>query len=449
MKQDELLRVGEQALELLSKTGQVDGEVYLSASSELAVDVADSQVETLKRAAEQGLGIRVFREGRLGFAYTSDLSPAAVQRAVEQALANSLHTVADPANGLPAAAASYPQLQLLDPSLQERPLESKIELAKRVEAAARAADPRVKITEACGYSETIYTIGIVSTRGIKAVYTGGYCGAYAFVVAEEKGEAQTGYHFDYSLSFDRLNPEAIGRQAGAQAAGMLGAEPIATATIPVVFAPRIATSFLGVLAPALSAEAVQKGKSLFAGKLGDQVANPLVTLIDDGRRPGAIMSAPFDGEGVPAQETVLVRAGRLETFLHNTYTARKEGKQSTGNSQRPGGFKGTPEVGTTNFFLAPGSISQSGLLAEIDYGFYVTEVMGMHTANPVSGDFSVGAAGFLIEKGQLTRPVRGVALAGNLAELLQKIDAVADDLTFFGGKGSPTLRIQAMPVSGK
>ncbi|AVX20127.1 PmbA protein [Carboxydocella sporoproducens DSM 16521] len=449
MKQEELLRIGEQALAYLKKAGTVEGEIYLSSSRELSVDVANSQVETLKMAEEQGLGIRVFREGKLGFAYTSDFSPAAVQRAVEQALANAVHTAADPAYGLPENAKDYPELQLLDPLLAQTPVETKIELAKRVEAQAHAADPRVKITESCGYSESQYTIAIVNTRGLKASYEGGYCGAYAFVVAEDKGEAQTGYHFNYALDFNSLNPEEIGREAGLQAARMLGAEPLTTATMPVVFAPRIATAFLGVLAPALSAEAVQKGKSLFAGKIGSNVAAPLVTLIDDGRRPGAIMSAPFDGEGVPSQETILIQAGRLDSFLYNTYAARKEGKQSTGNGQRPSGFKGTPEIGTTNFFLAPGPVSPEQLLAEIEYGFYVTEVMGMHTANPISGDFSVGAAGFLIEKGQLTKPVRGVALAGNLAELLQKIDAIADDLTFFGGKGSPTVRIQAMPVSGK
>ncbi|HHW45006.1 MAG TPA: TldD/PmbA family protein, partial [Desulfotomaculum sp.] len=232
-----------------------------------------------------------------------------------------------------------------------------------------------------------------------------------------------------------------------RAVRMLGARPVATRRAAVILEPYVATGFLGLLGPGLTAEAVQKNRSPFAGKVGQQVASTMVTVLDDGAMAGGIASAPFDGEGVPTGRTVLIEGGVLKGFLHNTYTAARDGVQSTGNGVR-GSFKSTPEVGTTNFFIQPGTVSPEQLIRDTASGLYVTEVMGMHTANPISGDFSVGAAGILIENGQLTRPVRGVAIAGNLLELLNHVDGVAGDLTFFGGRGSPTIRVARMSISG-
>jgi PmbA protein len=204
---------------------------------------------------------------------------------------------------------------------------------------------------------------------------------------------------------------------------------------------------LEVTAPSLTAEAVQKGKSLFANKMGQDIAASELNIIDDGHKKGAIISSPFDGEGVSTQKTILVENGILKSYLHNTYTAKKDGVSSTGNAKR-GSYKSTPEVGTTNFYIDKGNITKDELIKNVEKGFYITEVMGMHTANPISGDFSVGASGIWIENGEFTKPVRGVAIAGNIKELLKSVEAVADDLTFFIGIGSPTLRIAKMTVSG-
>jgi PmbA protein len=208
------------------------------------------------------------------------------------------------------------------------------------------------------------------------------------------------------------------------------------------------TELLGVLETAFSAESVIKGKSFLAGKDGKEVASPLVNIIDSGALEGQLGSSPFDGEGVKTGQTIVIKQGQLQGFLHNLYTANKMGVKSTGNAVR-GSYKSTPEVGTTNFYLDKGKISREDLLKEIKRGVYVTEVMGMHTANPISGDFSLGASGLLIENGELTKPVKGIAIAGNLKELLMGIDAVADDLTFFVGKGAPTVRIQGITISGR
>ncbi|MDP3050193.1 MAG: metallopeptidase TldD-related protein, partial [Eubacteriales bacterium] len=189
------------------------------------------------------------------------------------------------------------------------------------------------------------------------------------------------------------------------------------------------------------------GRSLFAGRMGERVASDLVTIVDDGTLPGGINSGPCDGEGVPTSRTVVIEHGVLTSFLHNTYTAAKDGLVSTGNGVR-GSFKGSPEVGTTNFYLSPGKTEREQLLEELDSGLLVTEVMGMHTANPISGDFSVGASGLWVENGRVSHPVRGMAIAGNITDLLMKIDAVGSDLQFFGGKGAPTVRVRQMMVTG-
>ena len=207
-------------------------------------------------------------------------------------------------------------------------------------------------------------------------------------------------------------------------------------------------SFLGMLSSALTAEAVQKGRSLFAGKVGQKVAAAEVSITDDGAKPDGILSMPFDGEGVPTQRTVLVEKGVLKGFLHNSYTAAKDGVSSTGNAVR-GSYQSPPQLGSTNFYLAPGKWKPDAIIKDTGEGFYLTEVMGMHTANPISGDFSLGAAGIWIHNGELTTPVRGMVIAGNILELLERVDAVGSDLRFFGSRGAPTIRVASLTVSGQ
>ncbi|KAB2951718.1 TldD/PmbA family protein [Heliorestis acidaminivorans] len=434
-------------VELAQQKGAEMSEAYGLDARELSIDVSQGVVETMKLAEDRGVGLRIFKKGRMGYAYTSDLDEKVLESTVERAIANAVWTGEDPYHVLPSKVEAYPHVDTFDPEISKTAVEEKINLAKEIEAAARATDERVKITERSNYQDAEYTVSIVNSRGIDASYRGAYCGAYAYLVAEENGENQTGFALSYGLRFSDIDPTKVGQEAANKAVRMLGAKRIASKRMPVLLDPYVVTQFMGILTPALTAEAVQKGKSPLAGKKDQIVASDILTLVDDGRLEGRIASAPFDGEGVPSSRTVLIEDGILKNYLHNSYTARKEGAISTGNGTR-GSFRGTPEVGTTNFYLQAGQETQEGLMAGIDYGFYVTEVMGMHTANPISGDFSIGASGLLIEKGRLTTPVRGVAIAGNLMELLQNIDGIGNDLTFFVGKGAPTVRITSLPVSG-
>ncbi|MDD2432961.1 MAG: TldD/PmbA family protein [Clostridia bacterium] len=440
--------IASQVLDLAKKKGAEIAEIFLLDSQELTIEVAKQEVENLKLAEEQGLGLRVISGNRLGYAYSADLSKESLRKTVEKAVHNSRLVAEDSAWDVAKPGERYAKLDLYDPEISEKHLEEKISLAQELEKAALATDSRVRQVEKAVYQDSVYRVSIFNSLGLEGNYQGSFCGLYGVAIGQEGEDAQTGFSMDFTLQYKELNPIKVGREAGKKAVQMLGGQTMPSAKLPVVLDPYVMVGILGVLQAAFSGEAVLKGTSFLAGKEGEKVASPLVRIIDHGALNGRLGSSPFDSEGTPTGETVLIKDGKLQGFLHNLYTARKTGVTSTGNAVRAS-YKSTPEVGTTNFYLEQGSVSRQELLGEIKQGLYVTEVMGLHTANSISGDFSLGAAGLLIENGELTSPIKGVALAGNLQDLLMGIDAVADDLTFYVGQGAPTVRIQGLTISGK
>jgi PmbA protein len=438
----------QKVLKLANNQGVEQAEVFLLDSRNLTLEVTQQEVENLKLAEERGLGLRVISRNRLGYAYSSDLTEQALEKTVERAIYNSRAAVAEPAWKLAGIQKDYRNLKIYDETISLKPVEEKINLAMELEQAALAYDPYVKLVERAGYEDSVYQVWIYNTHGLEASYRGSYCGLYGVAIGQKETDSETGFGMNFSLKYEELDPVKVGKEAGEKAVRMLGAESMSPAKIPVVLDPYIMTGLLSVLQTAFSGESILKGKSFLANQVGKKVAGSQVNLIDNGVLEGRLGSSPFDGEGIPTEETVLLKEGQLQGFLHNLYTARKTGVSSTGNAVRSS-YKSTPEVGTTNFYLDKGTVSREQLLGEITKGLYVTEVMGLHTANPISGDFSLGASGLLIEKGELTRPVKGIAIAGNLQDLLLGIDAVANDLTFYVGKGAPTVRIQGITISGK
>jgi len=447
-KEDAFLDIAAAAVTKARHLGAEMAEAYISSSKELNIDIRKSCVETMKLAEDRGLGMRVIRGARIGFSFSTDLSFAGVEETVRRALANCEKTAVDPYYSLPAPGMRYPELDIYDPGIRMATVEGKIELARSMEQAALDYDPRVKVIESATYQDGEVLVTIANSNGMSLACRGSYCGVYLALVASDGSDSQNGFALDFKLKYNQLNPEEVGREAARRAVRMLGAAPAPTRKAVVVMDPYVAIGFLGLLGPALTSEAVQKGRSLFAGKIGQKVVSEKITVIDDGTLPNGIASTPFDGEGVATSRTVLIENGNLKGFLYNTYTAAKDNWQSTGNGVRKS-FKGTPEVGITNLFIDAGSTPVEQLLREVKEGIYITEVMGMHTANPISGDFSVGISGLWIENGQLTKPVRGMALGGNVIDLLASVEAVGNDLQFFGGKGSPTLRIAEMTISGQ
>ena len=303
-------------VEEAGRKGAEASEAYFDRSEEITIEVRDGEVENLKVAQESGVGIRILRNSCLGFAYTSDLSWPALRDAVDAALANARATSPrSPSTCSPAPPAAYPVLDLNDPALKKIPLEEKIERARRIERSGRAYDPRIQITEQAAYEESHYQVSIANSLGVSVSDEGNYCGGGASLVAGADGEQQSGFSLQYSRNYADIDPEAIGREAAFKAVQLLGARRLETKRAAVVFDPYVVTNFLSVLSRALTAEAVQKGRSLFAGKIGEQVAASGITIIDDGTLAGGLMSDPFDGEGVPSQRTVLIQDGRLLGFL--------------------------------------------------------------------------------------------------------------------------------------
>lgn len=442
-----LRNTGEKALELARKRG-VEAEAFLLQGRELSIEVIDGQVETFKEAEEAGLGLRVINQGRLGFVFTSDLSDQAVKQVVDDAISISRYTEADPHNCLPRGKYDYPILEVYDPSIPAVSLEDKIELAREVERVARSSDSRISIVERAGYEDSEFTSVVMNTNGVYASDRGNFCGIYIFLVAEEDGDAQNGFSVMMRKNYKDMDAGFTGREAADNAVRALHARSISSAHLPCIMEPYVVTRFLSLLAQMVDAGMVQKGKSLFAGKLEQAVAAPVVTLVDDATWSGGIGTFPFDGEGVPSRKNIIIKDGILTGYLYDCYSASKAGVEPSGNGQR-GSFRSLPSVGTSNFILSGGRSGPQELYADIEKGLYITEVMGMHTANPISGDFSVGAAGIMIENGKLTYPVRGATIAGNLGDFFLDIEALGNDLRFFGGKAAPSVRLKSLSIAGE
>ncbi len=423
-------------------------EVFLSRSSSNTVEVSGSAVENVKVRDSSGIGVRILVGDRLGFAHTSDLSDSGIRQTTKDAVANAESGFPDPFNRLPERGGKYAKIEHYDPELAGIGLEERIERALLLESSARGYDKRITKVRQAAASDATYEVYLANSNGISLRHRGTSCSASLVAVAEADGDAQMGWDFEHSFYFRDVRAEPIGMNAARRAVDMLGARQVETAAVPVILDSPVACELLAAVGHALMADQVQKRKSLFADKTGEKVASTQVTVIDDGAFEKGMAPAPADGEGVASQRTVLIESGTLKGFLHNTYTAGMDGVESTGNGVRSS-YAGMPEVGASNFYLVPGAVSRADMIAGCQRAYLVTDAMGMHTIDMVSGDFSVGASGQWIENGKATFPVRETTIAGNIRDILADIEAVADDLKFYSRYGSPTILIGRVVVSGK
>jgi PmbA protein len=423
-------------------------EAYAEESRHTDVEARKGEVEGLTSAESRGVGVRVIAGGRLGFAYAADPRDDEIVATVEHARENATLGTEDENNVLADASEYEPIEGLFFDEQAAMPADDKVSLALQVERVAVSSDPNVGKVEQCGFGDAIGRVAIASTTGVSAEFRRTGCWCVAVTLAERDGDTQTGFSFQVAHRASDLDPDAVAREAAERAARMLGAVKPQTQRVPVLLDPFAASSFLGVLAGALSAESVQKGRSLFADLVGERVGADVFTLVDDGRLLDGPAAAPFDDEGVPAGRTDLIGAGVLNGFLHNTYTARRGSTTSTGNASRAG-YRSTPGVGATNFYVQPGSMSFESLLATADGGVLIQDVSGVHSgANPISGEFSVGATGLRIAGGALGEPVREMTIASTLPDMLKSVAAVGSDLRFFSSVGTPSILIGEMTLAG-
>jgi PmbA protein len=442
--------VVDKVLGLAAARGARDVEAYAERGVSRRIKVYQGEVEQLVAAQRRGVGVRVFHDGAVGYASTSDVTDDGLAHVVERAVANAAAADADPYRVLPGTVAPPADVHPHDPRLTGATDERRIELALSVEAAALAADPRVRTVEDTVYVDGEGEVFLANSAGVRGSYRAGQCYAFAYVLAEQDGKVETGVSYTVGRALEDLDGPACGAEAATRACRLLGARPCSSMKATVILDPFVAAAFFGVLSSALTAEAVQKGRSLFAGREGQEVADPRVTLVDDGTHPDGLDSAPFDGEGTPCRRTALVGDGVLHGFLHDTYTARKAGVESTGNAQR-GGYQGPPSVHPSNLIVEGAATPADDLVAGVDRGVLVTDAVGVHSgANPISGEFSVGISGVLIEKGRLTTPVREVTLAGDIIGMLKGIRALGDDARWVPGGSvfTPSVLIEGMSVGG-
>jgi PmbA protein len=430
--------------------GATAAEAVAREASEFSTVVRLGQVETLKESGASSMGLRVFFGQRAASTYTSDLSPAGIQQMLSAALELARITSEDPHAGLPEPGqlgAISGDLDLYYEDVYSLPSEERIAYARRAEEAALQHDPRIRNSEGGSFDAAVGHRVLANSHGFVGEYRRSYCSVAAVPIAEDNGSMERDFWYSVARSLGRLDsPEHVGRVAAQRALRRLGARKVKTQRVPVVFDPMVARSLLENVFEAVNGDAIYRGASFLAGKLGERVAGDNVTVVDDGTLPGGFGTSPFDDEGVPTQRTVVIERGVLKSYLLNAYAARKLGLKTTGNAAR--GLAGTPGIGVGNFFFEQGTKTPQEIIAEVRDGLYLTEFLGFGV-NLVTGDFSRGAAGMWIVNGELAYPVHEITVAGNLREMLNNISVIGNDLEFRGSVAAPTLRIDGLTVAGE
>lgn len=447
----ELSAVARRAVEAATEAGAGEAEAYVSRDSGREVRVHGGEIESLTAATQSGVGVRAWIGHRVGYAYGTDFSDAGV-RAIAARAAEAAAVADEDEFAAPPQPAEFEALPgLSDPSLAEWEADQVAGLALTVERSALDADERLVGVETAVYADSDEQIAIASSTGVAGEYEASSCYAYLQALAEGEGARETGLGFGLARGPRGLDPVEIGREGAERALQMIGAKKPESRSCPVVFDETVAASFASLIGGGLGAKAVQRGRSPFAGRLGEEVASSAFALHDDGRDPDGPASAPFDAEGVPRRRTALVQDGRLRSYLFDTYSANRESTQSTGSASRAG-YRSLPSVATSNLVIAPGTLSLDQLLAEAGEGVYVNDVAGLHSGvNPVTGVFSVGASGRMIRDGALAEPVREFTIAGELVAMLGAVSAAGAEprwVPFGGSVSTPPLLIAEMAISG-
>jgi PmbA protein len=430
--------------------GALDADAFMVEEEVQTVQVRMGTVESLKHAHENRCSLRIFTRLGSGSATTSDLSPAALARLVDETIRLADVARRDEHSGLPAPAAlarTVPDLDLWDAEGRALDAEAKIEWARRAEAAALEADPRVRNSEGAEFYDRQAHVAYASTGGFAGGFRASSFAVSVTPVAADNGRMERDYWYAAARHLVDLEaPEAVGREAARRAVRRLGARKGDTVEVPVVFDPETAASLVRSFALAASGPSLYRGTSFLIGQRGQPVASPLVTIVDDPLMPRALGSRPFDGEGLPSRRTVLVDRGALTSYLLDTYSARRLGLAPTGHAAREDG--GGVTVGYTNLFLEPGPWSPEEIIRSVDRGLYVTELIGFGI-NFATGDYSRGAVGFWIEDGELAYPVEEITVAGNLRRMLGDVEMVGRDLAFRDQTAAPTLKIARLTVAGQ
>lgn len=445
----QLTEIAEQVVDRARKSGATAADAMIREDDIFSVNVRMGEIETLKEAISRGLLLRVFVGKRTATSHTSDLSEPLVDRLVDETIQMARLTSEDDSGGLPEESVcrnDFPDLNLLDPEWEKLTPDQRIDLALRAEAAALSADPAIVNSEGASFEYARSHVAVANTLGFLGEYEGTGSALACVPIAQSKEGMQRDHWLAAARHRKQMKaPEEIGKIAAQRAVRRLGARKIATCQVPVIFDPLTARSLLGHIFEAIAGGAVYRRSSFLVDQIGQTVAAPGVTIVDDARLPAGLGSSPFDDEGVPTQTTPIIEDGVLRNYLHSAYTARKLRSRPTGNGSRA--ETGVVTIGPTNFYLRGGAYSPEEIISSVKAGLYVVELIGFGV-NTVTGDYSRGAVGLWIENGKFVHPVQEVTIAGNLRAMLTNIDMIGNDVTFLGSIAAPTLKIGKMVISG-
>lgn len=448
----ELMARAERILDAAMGDEQI--EVYLSQGIDTEIQAYQGDIENLSTASSSGIGVRVLRDSaagaQVGTAWAGSLDEEAIVDALRQARDNARFATEDEfvafaqPDGVEGA-----KLELSDASVLSTPLDEKIAMALELERMVRGGDPRIRQVDAANYSDYVAEAAVASTKGIRASYE--RSGAFVSVeaIATDGMSDQTGWGLSAGRAPHELDLSEAAKDAISRATRMLGAVKPASMKGTAVFDPRSTATLLAIIGGALSGEAVVYGRSFFANRIGEDVASPLFTLLDDPTDPRHFAASVFDGEGLACRRNVLIRQGRLEAFVYDTVSARRAGTVSTGSAIR-GGIAGSPSAGCRALQLEPGAMDQAEIFRRVGNGIFVESLTGVHSGvNPISGDFSVGITGLMIRDGQLAEPVREITVASTLQRMLLDVLYVGSDVEWLPGSAAgQSLAIEGIAVSG-
>lgn len=433
----------------LKKYRGVEFEIFFSQKKILSVGIKDGQVDHFRSSREIGLALRVLDKGRLGFSYLFGPNPDSLPLMTDRAVELASQADFDPIYAFPAGERldSADLGLIFDRDLSKIREKEKIEHVKEMENSALNSDSRIKKVRKAEYEEVTSYVSIINSKGLDMEREGTLITMALMALAEDNNYSEMGWESGWTRIYSDIDPIKIGLGAAKRGIGMLGSRQISTRTCPAVLENRVVGDLLGVWSSSFLGENVYKGKSFLKDKIDQIIASSKIQLIDDGLYPRGMGSALFDDEGTPRKKTILVKEGRLLSYLFDSYWSKKTGSKPTGNSFRSQ-ISSPPSTSISNIFISPGTLPLDQLIATMDEGFLINELMGVHMVNPVSGEFSLGASGMWVERGKAVFPVKGVTISGSIHDLFSAVEELGNDLRFFSRVGTPSLFVKQVIISG-
>ncbi|NLY54646.1 MAG: TldD/PmbA family protein [Firmicutes bacterium] len=431
------------------ESGFTDMEVFFSGGSSFRAGVFKGEIDNYTLAESSGLSFRGIYNGKMGYAFTEKLDEESIDMLINDAQQNAIINDSEDVEEIFAGSAEYAEVDAYSQELANATTEQKLALVHAIEKAAYALDDRIATVQAFfggGASER----RIINNKGLNLAFQGNTAMLGVSVIARQGQETKTAYGREVARDLAEFDVDKIAKEAVDEAVSLFGADTIVSKDYPIILRNDVAAQLLAVFAPAFSAENVQKGLSLLRGKIGEQIYDAKITIVDDPHMPGKPGSCPFDAEGVATYKKNVVEDGVLKTYLHNLKTARQDGVESTGNASKRS-YKSSIGISPSNFYIQPGEVNYDEMIKGTKEGLIIISLQGTHSgANPVSGDFSLAAYGYLVQDGAIVGPVHQITVAGNYYQMMREVLQIGNDLYFGGGSyGAPSLKIARLAVAGK